>query len=122
LFSLKPRDLKRMMKRMGIEVEEINATKVEVSLSDGSRLVVEAPQAVLVMRARGQPPMMYVIGEITKLEAKAEELGGGVEISDEDVQLVVEQTGASPEEARRALEETGGDIAAAILRLKEAKE
>lgn len=119
MFSLRPRDLKRMMKRMGIEVEEVDATRVEVSLSDGSKLVVEDPQAVLVMRARGQPPMIYVVGELARPEAR--ELGGGVEISDEDVKLVVEQTGASPEEARRALEETGGDIAAAILKLRESK-
>jgi len=72
----------------------------------------------LVMRARGQPPMVYVVGELVRVEAERPE---EIEISDEDVQLVVEQTGASPEEARKALEETGGDIAAAILKLKESK-
>jgi nascent polypeptide-associated complex subunit alpha len=35
----------------------------------------------------------------------------------EDIQLVVDQTGKTQEEARQALEETEGDIAEAILKL-----
>jgi len=35
------------------------------------------------------------------------------------VRFVAEKAGVSLEEARRALEESGGDIAAAILRLTE---
>ena len=61
--------------------------------------------------------MIYVIGEPVRVEAKSE-AGETPEISEEDVALVAEQAGVSLEEARRALEETGGDIAAAILRLQ----
>ena len=39
-------------------------------------------------------------------------------ISSEDVETVKEQTGASTEMARKALEETKGDLAEAILALK----
>ena len=39
--------------------------------------------------------------------------------SDDDVKLVQEQTGADAEAARKALEETQGDMAEAIIRLKE---
>jgi nascent polypeptide-associated complex subunit alpha len=38
-------------------------------------------------------------------------------IPDEDVQLVIEQTGASEGVAREALEDAGGDLADAIMRL-----
>ena len=39
-------------------------------------------------------------------------------IPEEDIQLVADQTGKSIEEARRALEETEGDLAKAILLLQ----
>jgi nascent polypeptide-associated complex subunit alpha len=38
--------------------------------------------------------------------------------SDEDLQVVMEKTGASKEKAKKALEESNGDIASAIMELK----
>ncbi|MCE4602638.1 MAG: nascent polypeptide-associated complex protein [Desulfurococcales archaeon] len=113
-MGFNPRDLRRAMKRMGIKLEEVNAVRVLIELDDGSRLVVSNPQ-VSIMRMKGQPPMIYVVGDIVKEEPVEE----GPEISDEDVALVAEQAGVSVEEARKALEEAGGDIAEAILRLQE---
>ena len=46
-----------------------------------------------------------------KIQSKKEE------IPKEDIDLVVEQTGKSVEEAKKALKETKGDIAEAILKL-----
>ena len=116
-LPLNPRDLQRMLRRMGITVEEVRALRVVVELEDGGRLVVDEP-SVMVVKARGQPPLLQVMGRIREeREEKAEERGGA-EISEEDVRLVAEQAGVSLEEARRALEETGGDIAAAILKLQ----
>ena len=117
-----PRDLARALRRMGVRMEELDAERVVVELRDGRVLEVNPPAAVMVLRVKGQPPMLYVIGEPREVEAKPaeEEAGeaGGVEVSEEDVMLVAEQAGVSPEEARRALIEAGGDIAAAILKLK----
>ncbi|HOV52277.1 MAG TPA: Nascent polypeptide-associated complex protein, partial [Methanothrix sp.] len=39
------------------------------------------------------------------------------EIPDSDVELVVAQTGARPQEAKAALQEARGDLAAAIMKL-----
>jgi nascent polypeptide-associated complex subunit alpha len=39
-------------------------------------------------------------------------------VAEEDVRLVADQTGKSMEEARRALEESQGDLAKAILLLQ----
>ncbi|MGC9210387.1 MAG: nascent polypeptide-associated complex protein [Acidilobus sp.] len=115
-MGINPRELRRALKRMGIEAEELNATRVSIETADGRLLVVESPQ-VMVVRAKGQPTMLYVVGE--PKEAKQ---GGGpqrqVEVSEEDVRLVAEQAGVDLETARRALVEANGDIAEAILRLK----
>ncbi|MCE4613070.1 MAG: nascent polypeptide-associated complex protein [Desulfurococcales archaeon] len=115
MLGFNPRDLRRMMKRMGLEVEQVSATLVSVELDDGSRLEVREPQ-VFIIKAKGQQPMMYVMGSMVRIEPQASE---SEEISEEDVRLVAEQAGVSLEEARRALEETKGDIAEAILRLQE---
>ena len=42
----------------------------------------------------------------------------GPDVSEEDVNLVMEQAGVGREQAVTALKETDGDIAAAILKLK----
>ncbi|MCE4626297.1 MAG: nascent polypeptide-associated complex protein [Desulfurococcales archaeon] len=113
---MSPRDLQKAMKRLGIKLEEVNAVKVTIELDTGEQLLVEDPQ-VMIMKAKGQPPMLYITGEIKKVEKKEEE--EKPLFTEEDVALVAEQAGVSLEEARKALEETGGDIAEAILKLQQ---
>ena len=119
MMGFSPRDLKRMLKRMGVEVEELNVLSIELKLGDGRTLVVEDPQSVALMKARGQPGVIYIVGgNIVEKKEEPEEEAHAVEVSEEDVELVAEQAGVSKEEAKRALIEAGGDIAEAILRLK----
>ncbi|GAB6148450.1 nascent polypeptide-associated complex protein [Stetteria hydrogenophila] len=120
-LPLNPRDIERILKRMGIAIEELDATRVAIELVDGRTLEVSEPRSVMLLKAKGQPPMIYVIGEPREVEAKREEASGGEAFSEEDVELVAEQAGVSREEARKALEEAGGDIARAILSLQEKK-
>jgi len=116
VFGLNPRDLRKAMKRLGIKMEELRATRVIIELEDGRKMAVDEPQ-VTIMRAKGQPTMLYVIGEPVEVESQTEE-AETPSITEEDVRLVAEQAGVSLEEARKALEEAGGDIAAAILKLQ----
>jgi len=106
----------RALKRMGIEAEELNAAKVSIETSDGKILEVESPQ-VMIIRAKGQPTMIYVVGEPREVKREVKEEARAT-ISDDDVRLVAEQAGVDLETARRALEEAKGDIAEAILRLR----
>ena len=117
MMGFDPKELKRMMKRMGINVEDVNAVRVVIELDDGSLMIVESPQVALI-KMRGQPPVLNITGEIRMEEPKHEEQAA---FSEDDVRLVAEQAGVSLEEARRALEESGGDIAEAILRLQESR-
>ena len=52
-----------------------------------------------------------------RADAKKPEAGPGPAIPEEDVQLVAEKAGVSEAEARKALEECGGEPAEAIIRL-----
>ncbi len=116
LFRMSPSELRRFMKRMGIkvDVEEIDdADRVIIERSGSKNLVIDNP-TVTIMRMKGQS-IIYVMGEIREVEKTIEKRE---EIPEEDVQLVASEAGVSLEEAREALEATGGDIAQAIMLLE----
>ena len=102
-----PRQMQRMMAQMGIKTSEINATEVVIKKEDGE-LVIVNPQ-VVVMEMKGQPPMYQITGEAEERKALFKE---------EDVKLVMEQTGKARGEVEAALTETSGDIAEAIIKLQ----
>jgi len=116
LFRLSPTDIKRAFKRLGIKVNvsEVKAEELIIRTVDGKELVMASPQTVLLIKMPGETVMVQAVGSIE--ERSSEEK---VEISEEDVRLVAEQAGVSIEEARQALLEAGGDIAAAIMLLEE---
>ncbi|MDP8003484.1 MAG: nascent polypeptide-associated complex protein [Caldisphaera sp.] len=119
-MGVNPKDLKKAMKRMGMEMEELKATNISINTEDGSTYIVDSPQ-VMIIKARGQPTMLYIIGEPKKVENKENKeikKESIMEISEEDIKLVMDQTGVDEATARNALRETNGDIAEAILRLK----
>lgn len=104
--GMNPRNMGRMMKQLGIKNEEIDANKVIIE-TQGKKLVFDKP-SVQVMEMQGQKTYT-IIGN--PIEAS--------EISSEDIEMVMDQTGSTKEEAKKALEESDGDIASAILKLKE---
>jgi nascent polypeptide-associated complex subunit alpha len=105
--------MKRMMKQMGMEMEELDAQKVVIETAKGN-IVFDQPNVVLV-RAMGQKTY-----QITG-EERLEKLEAGSDIPEEDVKLVAGQAGVSEDEARAALEKTDGDLAEAIVILTEGK-
>ncbi len=111
--NMDPRALKRMMESMGIRQTEVDAQRVVIECVD--RDIVIEPAQVTIIDAKGQKT--YTInGEA--VERPKEVQGAKIEINDDDVQTVQAQTGADADRARAALEETNGDIAEAIMRLK----
>jgi nascent polypeptide-associated complex subunit alpha len=105
---MNPRQMNQMMKRLGINVKEIDNVKKVIIETDTKQYIFEEANVTL-MDAQGQKT--YQITGRPKIVDKKEE------IPKEDIDLVVEQTGKSQEEAKKALTETKGDIAEAILRL-----
>ncbi|WP_218184370.1 nascent polypeptide-associated complex protein [Aeropyrum camini] len=98
MLPVNPRDLEKMMRRLGIKVEQLAAEEARIVLGSGEVMVFHSP-TVIVMRAKGQPPMVYLVGEYA-VEKPTQE--AGPEITEEDVALVAEQAGVSMEEARKA--------------------
>lgn len=114
-----PRDMRRMMSRMGMTMDELSsAEKVEITLPD-KILEIKSP-AITVMKMEGQT-IYQIVGEpIEKPKGAATDAVPveEIQISDEDVQLVAAQAGVSLDAARKALHATHGDLAQAILFLK----
>ncbi|KYH39670.1 MAG: transcription factor [Candidatus Bathyarchaeota archaeon B26-1] len=96
---------------MGLSMNTMPDVREVIIRTDRKEVVIEAPE-VSVMEIQGQRIFQIMGGEVSE---KARE--GKPSIPEEDVQLVAQQANVSLEKARAALEETGGDLAQAILLL-----
>ena len=111
--NMDPKALKGMMDRLGIKSRNIESSRVVIHCSDKD-IVIDEPEVTLI---EGQGMRSFQIsGDVSEVD-KAR-----IEISEEDVEFVKEQAGEDDTElVRKALEETRGDIAKAIVKLKERK-
>ncbi|OPX59253.1 MAG: Nascent polypeptide-associated complex protein [Methanobacterium sp. PtaB.Bin024] len=111
--GMNPKQLKQMqraMKQMGMDMKDVKGVSEVIIKFKNKEIVINNPK-VNLMNFMGQDT--YQISGKTK-ERKIE---AELVIPDDDVELVATQTGVSPEEARKTLQETNGDLAEAILRL-----
>ena len=112
--KMSPRNAKRMMSRMGLNMGEMPDVQEVVFRTADKEIVVENAQ-VAVIEMQGQK-IFQVTGEVTERALQSQSTKAAV--PQEDVQLVADQTGRSIEDAKRALEESDGDLARAILLLQ----
>ena len=106
--GLNPKKMQGLMKQMGISQTEIDASRVIIEKSDGNKIVIENPQ---VTRINMQGQKMIQVAGGDEHEETSE-----LEISEEDINTIMEKTGCSKETAKKTLEKTG-DLAEAILEL-----
>jgi len=106
--KINPKKMKQMMKQLGMEMETIEDVRRIVIETGSGNYVFDGAEVVATIM---QGVTTYQITGEARFEPAA------IEIPEDDVRLVMEQTGASAEAARGALKATGGDIAGAILRL-----
>ncbi len=98
------------MRQFGIKIEELKGVRRVIIEMEGRRIVFDSP-SVTIMKAQGMETYQ-VIGPY-----KVEEVEEGPKFSEEDVKIVMEKAGVSREEAIKALEESGGNPADAIMNL-----
>jgi len=108
--KINPREANRMMQRMGMQVQQLDEVTKVIMETPTKRIVIDNPE-VATVTVQGQT--VYQVGGGTTRE---EGIGGG---SDEDVKLVASQAGVSAEEAANALRQSNGDLAQAIILLKQ---
>lgn len=107
---MNPRKMQQMMKRMGIQQTEIDADEVIIKTKD-KEIVITNPN-VSKVNMMGQQTYQ-IVGEETERAISSEP-----DINDEDVKTVVEQTGVNEKEAKEAIKKHKGNLAEAILELK----
>ncbi len=103
-----PRQMNRMMRQMGIQTEEMKGVEEVRIITSDKEYVFRNPEVTMTV-VQGQKTYQ-IIGE------PEEEQKEGA-IPEEDIELVMQQTGASRDEAKKALEENGGEPAEAIISL-----
>jgi nascent polypeptide-associated complex subunit alpha len=110
------RDAKRMMEKMGMKLDEIQGV-IEVLIRTPTREIVIEEPVVTSIVAQGQK--MYQVSGGSSHERIPSTQPTPPELRDSDVKLVAEQTGKTLDEAKAALNESEGDLAEAILKLKQ---
>jgi nascent polypeptide-associated complex subunit alpha len=101
-----------MMQRMGLSMTPMEVEEVVLRTKD-KEIAIENPE-VAILEMQGQKIFQVTGGHLTEkaLEKKPS-------IPEEDAQLVAQQAKVTLERARAALEQTGGDLAQAILLLSQ---
>ena len=117
---MNPREQKRMMQRMGMNMDSVGDVKQVIIRTADKDIVIDEPE-VSILQVQGQKMYQVIGGQVSE---QAPSQGGATAtaakpaFSEEDVQLVADQTGKSLEKAKEALQECGGDLAKAILLLQ----
>ena len=124
------RQMRRRMQQQGIDMEPINATRVIIEGPENT-LVIDQPEVVL-MKQMGQE-IYQIIGDAEEYSVGEVQIGDTEEgereeaiveseaktvITENDIMLVAAQANVDKEEANAALIDSEGDIAKAILFLK----
>lgn len=105
MLPMNIKQMKKMMKQMGIEMEDVNATEVIIR-TPSEDLIFRDPSVTRVKG--GGMEVFQVVGSYEVVKR----------ISDEDVKLIMEQANVDEETARRALIEADGDLAEALMKLQ----
>jgi len=109
MVSISTRQMEKMMAQLGIKAENIDADEVIIK-TKSSVIRIKEPQVTKMILQGSETYQILGKSEVENIENK-----------EEDIKIIMQQTGASREVAERALSETN-DIAEAILKLKNRKE
>lgn len=107
------REMRRMMDKMGLDMNELSNVQEVIIKTDKKEIIISKP-AVTEMKAKDNS-----IFTVTADSYEEKELEVPI-FSEEDIQLVSMQAGVDEEKAKLALEDAKGDLAKAILSLTSA--
>ena len=125
--GMNPKQMKAMMRKQGIDMDSIEGVE-EVIVRTRDREIVFRHPEVTTISAQGTVTYQ-IVGKpeersLTGGGAAAPDVDGEVSApgptalySDDDVGLVMVQTGVSDEQARAALDACNGEVAEAIMKL-----
>lgn len=116
------RRARRMMKQMGMNMNELGDIKRVIFQGDKREIVIEGPQ-VTSINVQGTKMYQVAGGKETERKPRTAETApepeeAPLEIPEADILLVAQQANVSVDVARKALEDSEGDLAQAIIKLQ----
>ncbi|MFB6189259.1 MAG: nascent polypeptide-associated complex protein [Halapricum sp.] len=130
--GLNPRKMQQMMEQMGIDMTDIDAEEVIIRTAEEDLVFTDAE--VQLMEAQGQKTYQIVGEPETRERGSGEspsddgsspsddesaDTGSSDAFDAQDVEIVVQRTGVSEDDARQALADNDGDLAAAVSQLEQ---
>jgi len=104
--SMNPEKMQQMLKKLGMKMDNITANQVIIKTDSGD-ITIDEPQVIKTIM-KGQV-VFQISGNVKERT-----------FTNEDVKLIVEQTGIKNEEKiKKLLQENNGDVAKTIMKLKE---
>ena len=121
---MNPKQMKATMKRQGIDMNTLDGVEKVVVLTRDKEIIFDRPE-VTAISAQGAITYQVVGNRSAATASAGADVSGedlveaiaSAKYSEDDVELVMGQTGASEENARAALEACDGEIAEAIMKL-----
>ena len=110
---MNPRKMQKMMKQLGIQQQDIDATEVIIKTKDKEIRIMDPSVAKVNMMGQ---ETFQISGQIEERK-----LNSTPEISEEDLKTVMEQAEVDYETAKNAVEKAYGDLAEAIINLKDSE-
>ena len=116
---MNPREQKRLMQRMGMNMDSVPDVQQVIIKTSGKDIVIDEPE-VAILEVQGQKMYQVIGGQVSEQAPSQRQTAKAAQpaFSEEDVRLVADQTGKSLEKAKEALAECQGDLAKAILLLQ----
>jgi nascent polypeptide-associated complex subunit alpha len=112
--GLDPKKMNAVMKQMGIAQEEIDAKRVIIECAN-KNIIISDP-SVTKIKMQGQISFQ-ITGDVSEEEASSSSEDDEDSKFVEDIKTIIEKTGCSEEQAKKALNDTDNDLAEAILSL-----
>lgn len=104
------RNVRRMMNKMGVEMNDIPNVQEVIIKTDKKKMIISKP-AVSEMVSKDSTIFTVTADGYEEVELESRIF------SDEDIQMVSQNAGVNKERAELALQETNGDLARAIMLL-----
>lgn len=108
--GMNPRDVQRAMKQLGVKQVEIPAIEVIIRTAEKD-LIIREP-SVQKVNMMGQESFQ-ISGEVEEQSRSS-----ALEISEEDMKMVMEQAHVDKKTALQAIQDADGDLAEAIMNVK----
>ena len=127
---MNPKQMKAAMKRQGINMDTLDGVETVVVLTRDKEIIFDRPE-VTTISAQGTVTYQVVGNPKERSRSTTSVASTGADVSGEDlveaiasakyseddVELVMGQTGASEDDVRAALESCDGEVAEAIMKL-----